>query len=69
MCEVKSCLECKKIIPCHKKAEKREMVICNEFVDMYPDDDIPTLEEIQSINASVPEDEIVVETVEEVDAT
>lgn len=62
MCEVKSCLECKKIIPCHKKAEKREMVICNEFVDMYPDDDgTPTMEEIQALNASIPEDEITVD--------
>ena len=58
MCEVKTCLECKKIIPCHKKAEKREMVICEAFVDMYPeDDDVPTLEEIEARNAEIPEDD------------
>jgi hypothetical protein len=35
------------------------MVICADFIDMYPDDDgTLTMEEIQALNASIPEDVI-----------
>lgn len=54
-----TCFDCKSVVPCYKRVEKGNVVICDKFIQMYPEDDTTSLEELKNINESIPEDEIV----------
>ena len=60
MCEeIKDCTHCKHLMPCKAETKSTELTLCDKFVDLFPaDDGITSLEELQAINASIPEDVI-----------
>ena len=58
MCEPKDCSSCKHLMPCKAETKSQDMTLCEKFEDFFPEDDgLPTLEELQAINASIPEDD------------
>lgn len=59
MCdEVKSCFSCKNAVPCKTESKSIDMVICEKFQDIaHESDPIESLEELQAINASIPDDD------------
>jgi hypothetical protein len=45
-------------MPCKVASKSEEVVICEQFDNLYAEDGIASLEELKAINASIPEDPI-----------
>jgi hypothetical protein len=45
-------------MPCKVASKSEEVVICDQFDNLYAEDGIASLEELKAINASIPEDVI-----------
>ncbi len=58
MSEPKDCSYCKRLMPCKAETKSQDMTPCDKFEDFFPENDgITSLEELQAINASIPDDE------------
>lgn len=56
---VVDCTMCKHYLPCQKASKKTDDVACEKFENLYTEDaDMPSLEALQAINASIPDDVI-----------
>jgi len=52
------CTFCRNCVPCKTETKSTEYVVCEKFDNLFPaDDGIMSLEELQAMNASIPEDD------------